>query len=147
MPSETALVLGAVLLLVLMLLVAVVALVEARGLQAAQRPVYVVNDAVDYTVIALDADTLERVGSAGVRRIIEWSTHYLQGLAVPARHRKGLMVVAGGEGKAIEYIHLELARRGYEYSPDDIRAVLVGEAEYLAEIGALGEQVKEMEPV
>ena len=108
---------------------------------------YVVKDAVDFTVAALDADTLERLGPAGVRRIIEWSTHYLQGLAVPAPQRKGLVVVAGGEERAIEYIHLELARRGYDYSPDDIRAVLAGEAGYLAGIGALGERVREQEPV
>ena len=147
MPFDTSLVLGAVLLLVLMLSVALVALIEARGRQAPELPVYVVNDAVDFTVAALDTDTLARVGPAGVRRIIEWSTHYLQGLAVPARQRRGLTVVAGGEGNAIEYIHLELVRRGYEYSPGDIRAVLAGEAGYLAGIGALGEPVKEQEPV
>lgn len=147
MPSNTAMVMGAVLLLVLMLAVAVVALIEARGRQAVEPPVYVVNDAVDFALASLDPDVLDRVGMVGVRRIIEWSTHYLQGLAVPARQRKGLLVVAGGEGNVIEYIHRELTRRGYEYSPSDIAAVLAGEAGYLAGIGALGERVKEQEPV
>ena len=147
MSSGTAVALGALLLVLVLLAVAVVALVEARGRQANERPIYVINDAVDSTMETLDREVLDRIRPAGVRRIIEWSTHYLQGLAVPARLRKGLRVVAGGEGNAIEYIEGELARRGHEYSQADIAAVLAGEAGYLAEIGALGEQVKEQEPV
>ena len=147
MNSSAALVIGVVLLAVLIVVVAVLTVSRNRGRQAPESPVYVVNDAVDFTVAALEADTLDRVGKTGVRRIIEWSTHYLQGLAIPAHQRKGLVVVAGGEERAIEYIHRELARRGYEYSPGDIAAVLAGEAGYLAGIGALGERVKEQEPV
>ena len=110
-------------------------------------PVYVINDAVDFAVENLDAEALDRVGKSGVRRIIEWSTHYLQGLAVPARHRTGIRVVAGGEGGAIEYIQYQLARSGHEYRPADIAGVLATEAKYLARIGALGERVDEQEPV
>ena len=147
MPSNAALVTGAVLLLVLMLVVAVVVLIEARGRREDEPPTYVVNDAVDFVISSLDSAVLARIGRTGVRRIIEWSTHYLQGLAVPTRRRKGLLVVAGGEGNAIEYIQRELERRDHEYSPSDIAAVLAGEAGYLAGIGALGERVKEQEPV
>ena len=147
MPSNTAVAIGALLLLLVLLAVAVVAMIEARGRRVAGRPDYVINDAVAFSVEALDREVLERIRQAGVRRIIEWSTHYLQGLAVPARLRKGIRVVAGGEGNAIEYIHSELLKRGHEYSRTDIAAVLAGEAGYLAGIGALGERVGEQEPV
>lgn len=136
-------------LLCLATLLLAVALVVFRGVgrrRRAEPPVYVINDAVDFAVENLDPESLGRVGKAGVRRIIEWSTHYLQGLAVPARRRKGIRVVAGGEGGAIEYIQYQLARSGHEYRPADIAGVLATEAEYLAGIGALGERVNEQEP-
>jgi len=110
-------------------------------------PVYVINDAVDFAMGSLDPELKDRIGKAGVRRIIEWSTHYLQGLAVPSRRRRGLRVVAGGEGGAIEYIQYQLERRGHQYLPADIAAVLAAEAGYLVAIGALGERVTEEEPV
>ena len=144
MPSGAAMVL-VVLLLVLVLAALAAALMDARSRRAAAHPVYVINDAVSFTLDGLDPGVLKRVGPAGVRRIIEWSAHYLQGLAVPARRRRGLLVVAGGEGNAIDYIHRELSRRGRDYSPADIAAVLAGEAGYLADIGALGGQVDEQE--
>ena len=143
MPSGIAM---ALVVLLLVLVLAAAALMEARSRRAAaEHPVYVINDAVSFTLDALDPEVLKRVGPAGVRRIIEWSTHYLQGLAVPARRRRGLLVVAGGEGNAIDYIHRELSRRGRDYSPADIAAVLAGEAGYLAYIGALGGKVDEQE--
>ena len=143
MPSGIAM---ALVVLLLVLVLAAAALMEARSRRAAaEHPVYVINDAVSFTLDALDPEVLKRVGPAGVRRIIEWSTHYLQGLAVPVRRRRGLLVVAGGEGNAIDYIHRELSRRGRDYSPADIAAVLAGEAGYLADIGALGGKVDEQE--
>jgi hypothetical protein len=55
-----------------------------------------------------------------------------------------LTVVAGGHGPAIEYIAEQInGRHGVGYDPDDIRAVLAGEAGYLADIGAVGEPVEE----
>lgn len=147
MPSGAAMVLVVLLLVLVLAALAAAALMEARSRRAAAHPVYVINDAVSFTLDALDPEVRKRVGPAGVRRIIEWSTHYLQGLAVPARRRRGLLVVAGGEGNAIDYIHRELSRRGRDYSPADIAAVLAGEAGYLADIGALGEQADEQELV
>lgn len=134
----------------LVIVLLVVALVVFRGSGRRRRPeppVYVINDAVEFAAGSLDAELMGRVGESGVRRIIEWSTHYLQGLAVPARQRTGLSVVAGGESGAIEYIQYQLARKGHEYSTADIAQVLAAEAGYLADIGALGERVNEQEPV
>lgn len=148
MPSGALAALGALLFVLILAALAAAALMEARSRRAAAaHPVYVINDAVSFALNALDPAAAERVGPAGVRRIIEWSAHYLQGLAVPARQRRGLVVVAGGEGNAVEYIRRELSRSGREYSPADIAAVLAGEAGYLADIGALGERADEQELV
>ena len=133
----------------LVIVLLVVALVVFRGSGRRRRPeppVYVINDAVQFATGSLDPELMGRVGESGVRRIIEWSTHYLQGLAVPARQRTGRSVVAGGESGAIEYIQYQLARKGHEYSTADIAQVLAAEAGYLADIGALGERVNEQEP-
>lgn len=147
MSPGIAAVIGLLALAGLLLGVVVVVFRESGRRRRPEPPVYVVNDAVDFAMGSLNPELLERIGKAGARRIIEWSTHYLQGLAVPSRRRKGLRVVAGGEGGAIEYIQYELARRGHDYSTADIAQVLAAEAGYLAGIGALGERVNEQEPV
>ena len=54
-------------------------------------------------------------------------------------------MIAGGEGGAIEYIRESLLKKGFDYSPEDIAAVLAAEAEYLFSIGAVGEPVAETE--
>ncbi len=143
MPFSPAIALGVALVLLALVALWVALRIERRTKWADMQPVYVINDAIDYVVEHLDPEVLDRIRRAGVQRIIEWSVHYLQGLAVPARRRRGLRVVAGGEGRAIEYICGKLATSGYDYSPSDIAAVLAGEAAYLAGIGALGEQVEE----
>ncbi len=148
MPSVPVIALGVALILLLALAaMSVAVLVRRRSTRAERQPVYVINDAIDFAVEHLDPEVLDRIRPAGAQRIIEWSVHYLQGLAVPARRRRGLRVVAGGEGGAIEYIHGKLAASGYDYSRSDIAAVLAREAAYLAGIGALGERVEEGEAV
>ena len=148
MPSIPIIALGVVLFLLLALAaIRVSVLIRRRSNRADRQPVYVINDAVADAVEHLNPEVLDRIRPAGVQRIIEWSVHYLQGLAVPARRRRGLRVVAGGEGSAIEYIRAKLAASGYDYSRSDIAAVLAREAAYLAGIGALGEPVEEGEPV
>lgn len=145
MPSYLTLGLGVALFLVVLMAIGAAMLIRRLGGGPDRRPVYVIEDAIAHVADRLDPDIMDRIRPEGVRRIIEWSTHYLQGLAVPARRRQGLQVVAGGQEGAIEYIRGELARRGHDYASSDIAAVLAGEAAYLAGIGALGDRVKEQE--
>lgn len=147
MSPGSAVAIGFLFLAVLLVGVAFLVLREVRRRPRPEPPVYVINDAVEFALGDLDPEVIDRIGGAGIRRIIEWSTHYLQGLAVPSRDRKGLRVVAGGEDGAIEYIHYQLARRGHDYPTADIAQVLAAEAGYLAVIGALGERVNEQEGV
>lgn len=126
-------------------LVAVMVLQEARTRRRPAEPTYVIDDAIAHALDTIDPDVRDRLGKAGVRRIIEWSAHYLQGLAEKGARRRGVTVVAGGEGNAIDYIVAQLATRGHEYTHEDVGAVLATEAEYLHSIGALGAMVDEAE--
>ena len=147
MSPGTAVALGAVVIVGVLLAVTAVAWREASRERGPDGPIYVIGDAVEFIRARIDQAVLERVGADGVQRIVEWSAYYLQGLAVPARRRRGVTVVAGGEGNAISYIRRGLRKRGHDYSSADVAEVLAGEAAYLAAIGALGEEVKEQEPV
>lgn len=129
------LVLGA--LLVAVLLAAAAAMVWQ---EAVHRPVdepitYVLEDAVAFIQQRLGPDTLAR---DDVRRILEWEVIYLQGVS-PKRSGPLQPVRVGGSDDAVRFIMTQITRRsGPRYSEGAIRAVLRGEAEYLASIGALG---------
>ena len=99
---------------------------------------YGVEDAVSYIHQRLDPPVAERLGVAGLRRIIEWEVFYLQGLAQPDR-REPVVSVAGDYPPAVEFIGREIAQRhGLSYSSTDISSVLELEAAYLESIGAVG---------
>jgi hypothetical protein len=134
--------LGAVLLAVFLVIVAVMVWQEGRRRgPGGEPPTYVVEDAVEHVVNGLGGrGPLRR---SDVRRIIEYEVFYLQGLAQP-RRRTPVEVVAGGADAAVDFIAGRIAdAHGVAYAHDDIRAVLALEAEYLASIGAVGEPVDE----
>ena len=137
--------LGAFLFAALLLLAGAMLRQEFKVRRVPAEPVYVINDAVENAVASLPEEVLDRLGKSGVRRVIEWSAHYLQGLADRVASRRGVTVVAGGEGNAIEYIRTQLKQKGFEYSAADIAEVLATEAHYLQAVGALGEPADEAE--
>jgi len=134
---------AALLLAVFLVVIAAMVWQEAKRRSVPGELVYSVDDAVRYALENLDGAVRGRLGKAGVRRILEWEVHYLQGLA----DRKGareVTVVAGGHGPAVEYIAEQIeVRHGITYDAADIRAVLAGEARYLVTIGAVGEPVED----
>lgn len=140
---KTAVTVSALLLALFLVLIAAMVWQEAKRRSSRGQLIYSVDDAVDFALNDLDQDVRGRLGKAGVRRILEWEVYYLQGLA--DRQRIGTVtVVAGGHGPAVEYIASQISERhGVSYGADDIRAVLAGEAEYLAKIGAVGDPVEE----
>jgi hypothetical protein len=100
-----------------------------------------VEDAVAFIAQHLDGDVRRRVGTDGIRRIVEWEVYYLQGLAQKDR-RNPVETVAGPYGPAIDYITSQIDHRhGHAYSEDDVRAVLEQEVAYLFSIGAVGDPV------
>jgi hypothetical protein len=143
MSGVTAVALGAILFAVFLGIVAVMVWQEAQKRRVAAEPVYVLEDAVSFVTALLDGSHELRTGD--VRRILEWEVHYLQLRARGGAKRGGIDVIAGGTDQAVEYIRERtLAKQGKEYSEDQVRAVLAGEAAYLRSIGAVGEEVGEV---
>lgn len=99
------------------------------------------EDAVEFVLERLSEETRARIKGGGVRRILEWEVYYLQGLAQKDRHVP-VETVAGAYQPAIDYIRAQISERhGLEYPEADIQLVLGLGVEYLASIGAIGEQV------
>jgi hypothetical protein len=106
---------------------------------------YGVEDATEYIYSRLDPEVSARIGTKGVRRIVEWEIFYLQGLAQPNR-RHPIVAVAGDYPPAVAYIGQEIANKhGLTYSGSDIGTVLEFEASYLESIGAVGEKAGGLE--
>ena len=109
---------------------------EAVQNQVAQPLTYVLEDAIDFVHAGFGPDS--PLSRDDVRRILEWEVIYLQGV----KPRRGTMlqpVRVGGSEEAVRFIASQIAgRSGPRYSDEAIAAVLQGEAEYLASIGALG---------
>ncbi len=143
MRGATAIAIGALLLAVLLLLVAALLWQEARKRSQREAGAYIVEDAVSFVLAGLAAPVRRRLGRDDVRRILEWEVYYLQGLAHGKRDRRqGVTVVAGGHDEAVSFIVEQIAARNkVRYRDEDVRAVLGGEAGYLASIGAVGAPV------
>lgn len=97
--------------------------------------VYGVDDAVTYIWERLPEAMVDSIGSADVRRILEWEMLYLQ---QPAK-RDGPAVVGGAE--AAEFVQERAFADGHAYEPDEIFTVLDLQADYLKAIGAVGTPV------
>ena len=143
MSPQTAVIVGALLLAVFLVVIAAMVWQEAKRRSGRGGLVYSVDDAVDFAWAGLNEDVRDRLGKAGVRRVLEWEVYYLQGLAERKR-AKEVTVVAGGHEPAVHFIAEQIGRRhGIHYDLADIREVLAREAGYLATIGAVGEPVED----
>lgn len=127
-------------LLAVLLIVAALVLWQHSRRGSPAEITYGVEDAVSYIFARLVPSVAQRIGRAGIRRIVEWEIFYLQGLAQLDR-RQPVVSVAGNYPPAVDFIEAEIARRhGLTYSVGDISAVLELEASYLESIGAIGEE-------
>ena len=130
-----------VITLVAVLLVILALVVWQHAQRAGPREVtFGIENAVSFITARLDADVQKRLGTDGVRRVVEWEVFYLQGLAQEDR-RHPVETVAGNYGPAVEFIRGEIARvHDRTYSAADIGAVLALGVTYLQSIGAIGEE-------
>lgn len=141
MSGPALVVLGAGLFVVLCVLVGLMVWQEAKRRPQSASPDYVIDDAIRFIWGRLDSEVRSRLKGAGVRRIIEWEVHYLQGLAQKNR-RTAVETVAGGTEASIDYVMSEIAKaHEVTYDPSDVAEVLRLEAEYLMSIGAVGAPV------
>ena len=131
--------LAVVLIAVLLLITALVVWQHAqRG--GPREVTFGIENAVSFITARLDDDQRARLGTDGVRRIVEWEVFYLQGLAQDDR-RQPVETVAGDYGPAVDFILGEIARvHGRTYSSSDVGAVLAIGAAYLQSIGAIGDE-------
>jgi hypothetical protein len=97
--------------------------------------VYSVEDALDFIWDRLSDTTRKVISKGDVRRILEWEMHYLQ----RPDHREGAAVVGGVDAAA--YAQEKAIEQGIGYEPEVIFEVLGLQAEYLAELGAVGKRV------
>lgn len=141
MSGPAAVALGAGLFALFLVIVGVLVWQEAKRRPDTSGPAYVVDDAIRFISARLDKDVLDRMGVSGVRRVIEWELHYLQGLAQKHR-RTPVETVAGGSDASIDYVVSQIAEvNGVSYDRGDVAEVLRLEADYLFSIGAVGGRV------
>jgi len=125
-------------LLALGLLLAVVAFGfawQGRRGDVEEYALYSVEDSIRFVTERLTAATAEIIRPADVRRILEWEVRYLQD---PGVRDSAEPVVAGGLPSA-EFAQESLALLGHAYDGPEIVEVLDLRAEYLREIGAVGD--------
>ena len=141
MSGFTSVALGGLLAALFLALVAILLWQEARRRGSNEGLTYVVSDAVGHIRDNLAPKVYQRLGDAGIQRVIEWEIFYLQGLAQKDRLQP-VETVAGGSDSAVSYIFQQISERHPAgITSVDIRAVLALEAHYLQSIGAVGEQV------
>lgn len=126
-------------LLFLLALVAVLVVFGVGLLIQERRPnevaiVYSVEDSIDFVWEGLSEETKTVVDRSDVRRILEWEMHYLQ----RPDHRDGPAVVGGIDAAA--YAQERAIEQGYGYEPPVIFEILDWQAEYLAQLGAVGDE-------
>ncbi|MCP4305909.1 MAG: hypothetical protein GY788_13745 [bacterium] len=102
---------------------------------------YGVEDSIKYITPRLSSDTNSVIGKTSVRRILEWEMKFVQDQLDSDPDQ---IVVLGGEA-ARQYVLDQTAKEGFEYEPAIVDEVLSLQAEYMASIGAIAEQVSAAE--
>ena len=136
-----ALVLGAVALLVVFAIAAAVVGRETHRLvEAAPRPVFDLDEAVDYVAAHLPFEVSAQLSHDDVRQLLTWSLEHLATPLVPgdgsAPAEPPSAVVAAEETTGHVLRRAEDA--GLECAPADVEAVLTAQLAYLRVIGAMG---------
>ncbi|MEX2250494.1 MAG: hypothetical protein WD895_00315 [Acidimicrobiia bacterium] len=132
----------ALLIGILLIVVALVVWQEARRRPSYEPLTYVVEDAVRHVESGLVNEGNSHLSRADIRRVLEWEVFYLQGLAQDDRSNP-VETVAGGHEASVDYIIDQIAtKHGVSYAREDVENVLRLEADYLFQIGAVGEAVE-----
>ena len=132
----------ALLIGIFLVVVAMVVWQEARRRPSYEPLTYVVDDAVIHVEAGLIDEGNNHLSRADIRRILDWEVFYLQGLAQDDRSNP-VETVAGGHEASIDYITDQIAaKHGVSYAREDVENVLRMEADYLFQIGAVGDEVE-----
>ncbi|HVF74531.1 MAG TPA: hypothetical protein VM938_05740 [Acidimicrobiales bacterium] len=117
---------------------------EARRLDAVPpRPVFDLDEAVEWVAEHLPFEVSAVLSHDDVRRIIDWNLEFFRikstsgnGHAVPS----GSPVVVGG-AETVDYVLRKAATVGQDYTAPQVHAVLDAQMSYLEAIGAIGPEV------
>lgn len=142
MSGTGAVVLGAGLVAVLLLIMAVMVWQESRTRFEEHEPEYILEEAVRFVHARLDPDVRAALGIGGVRRVLEWQVYFLQRLA---KDDKEVPIVMGITEGTVGYIVERLAEHGHPFTPEQVTAVLDAQGAYLVHIGAVGGTADEVD--
>ncbi len=114
---------------------------EARRLDAEPpRPVFDLDEAVEWVAEHLPFEVSAVLSHDDVRRIIDWNLEFFRmkstssnGHSVPS---EGPVVVGGAE--TVDYVLRKATAVGEDYTAPQVHAVLDAQMTYLEEIGAVG---------
>ena len=117
---------------------------EARRLDAVPpRPVFDLDEAVDWVADHLPYEVSAVLSHDDVRRIIDWNLEFFRTKASSGNGHagggEGPVVVGGAE--TVEYVLRRAAALGEPYTAPQVHAVLDAQMTYLEAIGAIGPEV------
>ncbi len=141
MQGTSALVVGAVLVGLLLIIAAVMVVQESKSRFEERPPEYVIEDAVRFVHTRLDPESSGRLGVGGVRRVLEWQVSFLQQLA---KEDKQVPIVIGTTEGTVTFVVDRLTKQGHVMDPADVAAVLELQGAYLMSIGAVGDRADEV---
>ena len=102
----------------------------SRLARSAPRPVYDIDEAVVWIADRLPDEISSQLSHADVRQIIHWSMNHLRVLALDERTAE--------EDETFGFVLDQAAEAGRSVTPEQVKAVLDAQAEYLTVIGAAG---------
>ena len=114
---------------------------EARRLDAVPpRPVFDMDEAVEWVAEHLPFEISAVLSHDDVRRIIDWNLEYFRTKGVSGNGKgpaaSGPVVVGGAE--TVDYVLARAIAAGAEYTAPQVHAVLDAQMSYLEAIGAIG---------
>jgi hypothetical protein len=114
---------------------------EARRLDAVPpRPVFDMDEAVEWVSEHLPFEVSAVLSHADVRRIIDWNLEYFRTKGVSGNGSgpvtDGPVVVGGAE--TVDYVLARAVSEGVDYTAPQVHAVLDAQMSYLEAIGAIG---------
>ncbi len=136
-----ALVIGVIaLLLVFAVAAAVVGRETHRLVEEAPRPVFDLDEAVEWVAAALPVEVASQLSHDDVRRLLSWSLEHLAASATTTNGEgpspAGPSIVATGE--VVDAITARAVAEGLDCNATEVHAVLDAELGYLQAIGAMG---------
>lgn len=115
---------------------------EANRLSAEPpRPVFDLDEAVDWVAGHVPFDVAAELSHDDVRRILRWHLEYFRTKGISSNgqsleSQSGPIIVGGGE--TVDYVLERAEEEGLGYTAAQVHAVLDAEMSYLQAIGAIG---------